>query len=1000
MDVMAAVRPTTPFVGRDRELHRLRELIDSAVAGQAAGALLAGDAGVGKTSVVGELSRRATDSGMLVLLGRCVDLGTGGLPYLPFAEAFGQLVRVGDVAGGAEAAGADVLREFVAERPGLARLAGRGEDVPDRAPGDAGLDRLALFDAVASVLQRLAADVAPVLLVVEDLHWADASTRDLVRFLMARLGGERLLVVATYRTDDLHRRHPLRPLLAELVRLPSVERIEISPFAAGEMSDFLTAVHGSSVPPDVVRDITVRSAGNAYFAEELLASGSPDGTLPTALADVLLDSLERLPPETQQLVRVASVLGNCRIDDALLRDVAAETAAMPPAETHAALRDAVAHHALVPDGADRYAFRHALLQEAVYGDLLPGERARMHATAARLLARDPAASAAEQARHSFAAHDLPQALAASLRAAVDARRRLAPAEALEHYEQALQVWDAVRPEDRPADRTVVDVELAAAGSAADSGAYDRAVALARDALAEALRLGDPELSARVRSRLAVHLYETDHVEQAREEARRAVRELPPGPSAARVWAWAIEARVDMSMSEAELADEIIGPALAEARQLGLLTAEADLLVTLSSVDATLGRPSEIANLDAARTTAERAGDYAIVVRAIWNTAVNRYDDGDRAGAVRAIREAIEVSERAGLGSSLYVTQCRQLNVTACWTAGDVEGALAVVEEARRTQPPVQARLVALGALPVHAARDPRKALDEAAALTPDDLPFNAVHRLTATAEALSWLERDAEAVAAATAALDTLDALGDPYQLLGISVSSVALSALAGQAERARARGDVPLADAAVGAGERFLADGRERGAKGRPRQSTMGPEGLAWLARLEAESARLADGGTAALWRVTAEAFTDVHVHEVARARFRLAECLLRDGDRHTARAEIVAAHGTALALGARPLADALEGLARRSRIELAGALPAARGPGAAAAVLTPRERDVMRLVAAGLTNRQIGERLYISEKTASVHVSNVLAKLDASGRAEAVAVATRRGLLDTDPA
>jgi DNA-binding CsgD family transcriptional regulator/tetratricopeptide (TPR) repeat protein len=989
MDLMAAVRSATPFVGRTRELRRLQELADAAVAGHAAGALLAGDAGVGKSSVVGELSRRADDAGLLVLLGRCVDLGTGGLPYLPFAEALGQLVRSAD-AGGREAAGAAILRELVAQRPGLARLAGSGEDVPDRAPGDAALDRLALFDAVTAVLLRLAAEVAPVVLVVEDIHWADASTRDLLRFLMARLGDERLLVVATYRTDDLHRRHPLRPLLAELVRLPSVERIEIQPFADREMADFLTAVHGGRVPAGVVRDITARSAGNAFFAEELLASGDGDG-LPTALADVLLDRLERLPPETQQIVRVASVLGNCRIDDALLRETAAEAASLVGAEAQAALRDAIAHQALVPDGTDRLAFRHALLQEAVYADLLPGERARMHSTVATLLARDPAASAAEQARHSFAAHDLPRALAASLKAAKEARSRLAPAESLEHYEQALQIWDAVRPEERPAGKNVVDVELWAAAAAADSGNYDRAVALTRDALHEAQRLGDPELVARVRSRFAVHLYETDHVEEAREEARRAVRELPPGPSAARVWAWAIEARVDMSVGEAEAADEIIGPALAEARELGLLTAEADLLVTLSTADAVLGRPGEFDNLQAAREAAERAGDYAVVVRAIWNRAVNRYDDGDRDGARRAIREAIEVSERNGLGSSLYVTQCRQLNITANWADGDPDGALAVVEEARRTLPPATARLVSLFALAVHAARDPEHALAEAAALTPDDLPFNAIFRLTYTAEALSWLGRDAEAVAAGTQALDTLVELGEPYQLVGIAVSTVALAACASQAENARRRGDEGSARAAVAAGERFLVDARERGAKGRPRTTTMGPEGVAWLARAEAEYARLTGAPGAALWRTTAELFGNVSVHEVARARLRLAECLLRDGDRTAAAAEITAAHEAATRLGAKPLLEALRGLARGARIELAGVAPAGNG-----AVLTPRERDVMRLVAEGLTNRQIGERLFISEKTASVHVSNVLAKLDASGRAEAVAVASRRGLLE----
>src|SRR3954447_2774344 len=255
MDHVVAVRPAdAPFVARTAELERLRQLSREAAAGGAAAVLLAGDAGVGKTSLIAEAARRATEDGLLVLFGRCVDLGTGSLPYLPFAEAFSQLVRAGEVGTPADGRGdaigpvtraAQIVRATAQERPALVRIAGgAGPATLERGPGDTGLDRLALFEAVSHVLGRIGDEVAPLLLVIEDLHWADASTRDLVRFLLARLGADRLLVVASYRADDLHRRHPLRPLIGELLRLPQVERMELAPFRPDELADFLTAMHG------------------------------------------------------------------------------------------------------------------------------------------------------------------------------------------------------------------------------------------------------------------------------------------------------------------------------------------------------------------------------------------------------------------------------------------------------------------------------------------------------------------------------------------------------------------------------------------------------------------------------------------------------------------------------------------------------------------------------------------------------------------------------------
>ncbi|MBW8766366.1 MAG: AAA family ATPase, partial [Geodermatophilales bacterium] len=218
-----------PMVGRAEELDRLLSHVDRAAGGRSSAVLLAGDAGVGKTRLLDELAARATDRGVRVLVGHCVDLGDVGLPYLPFVDLLRPVASDPDLA--PAAAGNPVLAGLLAGRPGTlvpVPPPGEGRDLgrplPNRAapqPVDDG--RLQLFESVAGLICELAA-AAPLLLVLEDLHWADRSSRDLLRYLLARLVDEPVVVVASYRSDDLHRRHPLRPLLAELVRLPGVER--------------------------------------------------------------------------------------------------------------------------------------------------------------------------------------------------------------------------------------------------------------------------------------------------------------------------------------------------------------------------------------------------------------------------------------------------------------------------------------------------------------------------------------------------------------------------------------------------------------------------------------------------------------------------------------------------------------------------------------------------------------------------------------------------------
>ncbi|MDX6362874.1 MAG: hypothetical protein QOC85_1884, partial [Streptomyces sp.] len=296
----------TPFIGRADELARLTGVLTRARQGDPRAVLVAGDAGVGKTRTLAEAAAHATDTGMTVLTGHCVDLGDVGLPYLPFTEILGLL------------AADERFAAALSAHPAVDRLLGSGADGGSDAGG-----RLRLFEGMAGLLAD-AAEVTPLLLVLEDLHWADQSSRDLLRFLLsrgvlqssqalgparasgtptaagapARRGGPpRLAIFASYRADDLHRRHPLRPLLAELVRLPAVDRLELRPMADAEVARLVRALHTDPVPDTTVRRIVERAEGNAFYAEELLAAtadavpgepGLEGSAVPSGLADVLL----------------------------------------------------------------------------------------------------------------------------------------------------------------------------------------------------------------------------------------------------------------------------------------------------------------------------------------------------------------------------------------------------------------------------------------------------------------------------------------------------------------------------------------------------------------------------------------------------------------------------------------------------------------------------------------------------------------------------------------
>jgi DNA-binding CsgD family transcriptional regulator len=954
---------STPFVARDAQVTALDDAVARASAGMAGAVLVAGDAGVGKTRLVEHAARRAREQGACVVVAHCVDLGEIGVPYLPFADALAR-VREHDP---------EAVDAVVAARPALARL------LPGTAAGplpDDQTGRLQLFEGIAEALGAVGSAGRPLILVLEDVHWADASSRDVLRFVVARLHEQHLLVVASYRTDDLHRRHPWRPLAAELARHPRVSRVDLPPFSPDELRAFATAVAGRPLPEAELQQVADRSEGNAYFAEELIEAG-PNAAMPWSLADVLRGRLDVLDPSVQELARLASAAGRT-VSEPLLRAAAAGSAALsePGAFDHA-LRIAVAHHVLVIEQ-NRLAFRHALLAEAVYTDLLPGEKSALHRAYLAAMTADPTLGPASQlASHALLAPDLAVAMSASRRAANSAHRMLAPAEELRHLEVVLRLWDTA---DEPAADHVATLRTAAAAAAA-IGQVDRAVQLARVAVDEVA--DDPLAQAELRTELARRLLDAEKVQESFDEATAAVTALGPEPTRVRAWALATLARAALNIDRDVDALQGATAAVGVAREAGAADAESDALTTLAVLD--VDDPDRVAELltDALERAVD-ACDTVTELRVRFNLTSSRFYAGDLDSAERLAVESVERAQAEGLPWHVYSTQMALFRELIAYTRGD----LSRRDPARGAPDDVAPWLLAVG-LHAAVARGDEDAVARGVALESEWKrdPQIALISGGATIDALVWQGRIDEALDLADRLIEFLTRTWWDYFLGVIWLAALAIGGLADTAAGERLQGRDPALLVARG---RALLDRAELAVeRGRPRGGPLGPEGRAWLARARAESQRLAGVDDVEAWRTALREFGYGYVYEEARTRWRLAEALVGVGDRAAAATEARAALEAATAMGAAPLAAAVRDLMRRARLEGAGARPAGD-------LLTAREAEVLELVARGLTNGQIGERLFISTKTASVHVSNLLAKLGASGRAEAVSIAHQRGLLD----
>ncbi len=961
------------LVGRTTEREQLDQALRDTVAGRVRIALVAGEAGVGKSRLVDTFTTDAQLSGARVLGGSCLDVGEGVLPYAPFIEALRGLV--------AELPTAKVDELIGEGRSDLSRLLPEvGVAAPATQPAAPAAQ---LFELILGVLTRLAAE-QPVVIVIEDFHWADRSTMDLVAFLERNLRVAVLLVL-TVRSDELHRGHPARNRLAELDRHGLLRRIELAPLDRRTTTELVTALLRRPPAPRLVGQVFDRSGGNPFHIEMLIAAeAATPGQLPERLRDMLVSQIDALPPETQRVLRVAAVVGR-RVDADLLSRVASATGSESN-EITSGLREAVSRHLLVARAADEaYAFRHALLQEAVYDDMLPDERSRVHAAVASILeSRDAGASAAdlaELAHHWFAAHDQKRAVSAAVDAARAASERFAPAEAVAQFDRALSIWDQVPDADAVTGMQRSDVLIATAKAAWLIGEPVLAAKHLRAAIAQLDRATQPDLVGELLLRLAWFVYFGAGTQQEGDalvsEAAALVPDEPPTSvrsailsalayvalrsgdnlEGARLSHQALDValrvgddqlrrlaqvRIGQSLVALGKVDDGVEHAMSalepetqlEVYRLGQIYVNVtDVLILACRADdvVTVGR-------DGVRRGLRQGARGGFVPYILGNIGEALIEAGRWTEADDAVTEALEMDP--GVASERAV---RQLHARLLFERGQVELAHRECED-----------LLELGG-----ADDPQVGGPLADSLAACLLFRGDIEQARQVVDdGLGWVQ---DAIRYTSMlfmrGLDIEEAvveLGHPAATERARRLLVQLEAL-----RAAQAGAAPLVEAR-------LATARATAAR------VLGGDGLAASADAVRrwEGLGMSPGLVAAL---------------VGSARAHVAA-----GDRGAATDELRRARGLTEQIGATTRRERIDALAARAGLHL-GERPVERDDH----VLTPREREVLGLLAEGSTNRQIAERLFISEKTASVHVSNILAKLGVPNRGQAVVAAKGRGLV-----
>jgi DNA-binding CsgD family transcriptional regulator/tetratricopeptide (TPR) repeat protein len=983
------------FVGRADELAELEQVLGEAAEQRPFVVLLGGESGVGKTRLVREFEARLSDrDDVLVLRGEAVEEADGELPYAPLIGALRPLVRSRDAV--LEALGRGTRAQLAALLPGL-------EEEPASVQRGDPSGQVRLFEAVLELIDCLSEERV-VVLMLEDMHWADRSTRMFLDFLARSLRRERVMLVLSYRTDELHRRHPLRALLAELERLDQVQRIELEPFDRQEMAEVLADILGEPPSPQLLERLYARSEGNPLYTEELLAAGLDGrGAAPQSLRDAFMLRIERLSDNAQAAARAISA------GRALDEEMIAEVTRIEPEPLNAALREAVAEQVLVADEDGRLSFRHALLREAMYDDLLPGERSELHLSLAvsyearAALEDDHGLELSSAIAHHYAtAGDQPAALRATVQAALAAREAHAYGDAADLAERALDLWPRVPDADEliPLDH----IELLCLAAAAQRVAGDRARSetLLRRALHELDELGGAQSDRRRYSALLDDLsrvqWTLNRGLEALDTAQRALELLPddePTPERASLLAWLartrfLRGRYREALREGE-------SALATALAAGDRRAETEVLNTLAMSQILLGSVEEgIAHMRRAIQIAHEDDDIDGMDTAYANLADTLNLAGRTDEALKTAQAGVAATARPGSRTRDWMLLTL---ADLSFETGDWEAARSYLDAAP-THPggrqSILRRLceaeVCLGVGDEDHAAGYLEEIEPLVARSSEPQFIGAFGTLLAESRRRG---RDLTGARAAVAnALDRIELCTDDVMRIA-RVTAAGMRVEADIAQRAR--------DLRERADERdALARARIHMQRLRAAAQEGGPVERAWSAAGAADLARARGRGDAKLWIKAAREWEAIsRPFQRAVALWRATEAHIEAGDRAAGSQTVQAALEIARRLGSRWLTEELTALAQRGRLELSAVGEAgATGNGAAAAGegagedpfgLTARERQVLALVAEGATNRQIGAALYMAEKTASVHVSRILSKLGVQSRTQAAAVAHR---------
>ena len=990
-------RVTGRFIGREAQLQELGQWVEQARGGESVVAFLVGDAGIGKSRLVREARARFAAADDVVMVGHGVELAGGELPYGVVADSLRCLVRDLGADQVAAAAGAAV--------PALAALC------PALGPGaDSSVDRAGLLPAFVTLVEGLAADRL-VWLVIEDLHWADVSSQDLLGYLVRVVGQRQLLTLVTVRSHDPSTDPDVFDLVARLSALDGVSVLTLERLTDDDVATLASELSEAG-DQDRVDRIVVLSQGNPLVVEQLIGAGhlGSGGSVSETLLAPTVTRLRRLDADTRRLVELAS-LAEGHLAPRLLR-VAFHAEGVDDASFDPAARTALEAQLLRWDGATRsYTFPHALLRWAVETEMQPTDRAEGHRRWAEVLeaavGSDPELLTAA-AHHWSETDDDARAFHAALRAADHADQLHAWVEVTTLLRRALTLWDWV-PEPEAAvgggrDRLVARfVQSAGLGNR-----RDRAFEALDTELRRPQSASLPSLD-RLALRCLWSMFGGEHDLPAdRAVIREACARRQEFLSAEALPAYAIPVLWRLGWDEGYDAPDL---------SLRLHERALELAFTAGTAQHVIAAVGNL-TLDYSKQGAFDEG-FAMCDRVTAST-----DDDRFARSIDLQREellhfygdfpaALAITERelaqmpsphldpAAWQYALH-TQFRNLVALGRWVDANQVYERAVqfgISDENRTN----LQLHALGTLLACRQGDVDLATERAGETralcrpAPDGLAHDLTRLIDVDGDVHGWVAHvEAEVTAMRGDLEEALQQLVPMMNLLGLEArgpdwpvvcAAARVAADLGQRGGAHAGGtiEVETALAAIGRAARLL-----------PRT---GWRYAAYHAQTTADLARCRGADRPHTWRDVAAAWQELgDVHLWGWAELRLAAALVEEGDRDSARDALAEAGAISEDLGAAPLRSRVVDLARRSRITTGLDDERSRGEPGKLAALTARELEVLVHLARGRTNGEVAAALYISPKTASVHVSRILAKLGVTSRAKAAAIAYEEGLLSSD--